>query len=167
MPNRHKLTTAALVAGLIASSSAAWAQQSTNFSMDRISVAAVGTTASSTNFETTVVAGQDSPSGASSSCNLGFTNSLGFWSVLGDLPVPIELHLDKNDSDPSVVELSWSGADDVFYLLRSDSPVNLVENPPEENLYLETLLCDAIDDQASASDLLFYLVVPEPVVPEL
>ena len=136
------------------------AQQSESSSMDRIVLTAVGNTASSSNFETTVVIGQDSPSGASSFCNSGFVNSLGFWSVLGDLPVPIQLHLDKSDGDPSVVDLSWSGADDVFQLFRSASPVNLVDSP--ENLYLETSLCDAIDDRASASNLLFYLVVRKP-----
>ena len=134
----------------------ATAQQSANFSMDRISVTAVANTASSTNFETTVVVGQNSPSGASSFCNTGFINSTGFWSVLGDLPVPIQLRVDKN-TDPTAVDLMWTGADDTFQLFRSTSPVNVTD---PTNLQLETPLCDASDTDASGSNILFYNVIP-------
>ena len=132
-------------------------QQSANFSMDRISVTAGGNTAASANFETTVVIGQDSPSGASSFCNSGFINTAGFWSVLGDAPVSIVLAVGKDAANPNQVELSWSGANPVFHLYSSTLPTDVLD---PLNLTLATATCSASDSPLAA--LVFYKVVPKP-----
>ncbi len=132
-------------------------QQSPNFSMDRISVVATSNASASVNFETAVVIGQDSPSGASSFCSEGFVNSTGFWSVLGDLPVPTILEVGKDSADQNVAELSWSGTEDVFQLYSSNLSTNIFD---PANLTIETATCSAEDSQSAA--LIFYSVIPKP-----
>ncbi len=133
------------------------AQESANYSMDRISIAAVGSTTSSATFATTVVIGEDSPEGASSYCNSGFVNSVGFWSVLGDLPVPIVLAVDKAQGNPQGVELTWSGTNNLFQVFRSISPMDVLDLA---NLDVETASCSSNDSQSAA--IVFYKVVPKP-----
>jgi hypothetical protein len=132
------------------------AQESPSYSMDRVTAISMGTTVSSSNYETTVVMGQDSPAGAASYCNSGFIGSFGFWSVLGDLPVPIRLEVEKDSGDPSVVQLSWSGADDLFQVFRSLTPDNVLD---PINLDGETAACAAADSQAGTADLIFYKII--------
>ncbi len=102
--------------------------------------------------------GQDSPAGASSFCNTGFIASIGFWSVLGDLPVPIWLQVAKNPADPSAVELSWSGAHDAFEVYRAVSAQNVLD---PTNLFTQTSSCAVSDDRALASNIIFYNVIPQ------
>ena len=135
------------------------AQQSESFIMDRVSIVAVGSAASSASHETVVTVGQVSLAGASSFCNRGFVNSVGFWSVLGDLPVPTQLQVDKNDADPSTVELLWTGTNETFELFRSTSPANVAQSM---NLHLATSLCEASDTDTTMSGIVFYKVVPMP-----
>ena len=139
--------------------SPAVAQESSTFVMERISVAVGATKSTSASFENTAVVAQESPSGANSFCNTGFVNSLGYWSVLGDLPVPIRLTVGINELDPGSLDLSWTGVDDVFQVYRAFTPEDIL-NPA--NLYQETMVCAAMDNNAFQSDIIFYKVVPRP-----
>ena len=133
------------------------AQSSSNYSMDRVAFSSAGSSTASPTYSTTVVIGDDSPGGASSFCNSGFVNSVGFWSVLGDLPVPISLQVDKGLAGPDSVSLAWSGNEASFRLYRSSSPVNVLD---PGNLTLETMECAG--DDTSSGGLVFYKVVPTP-----
>jgi hypothetical protein len=135
---------------------AAFAQSSASFEMKRVSATAAGSTASSAGFESTVLIGQESPTGAASACNTGFLSSFGFWSVLGDLSVPIRLNVKRAAGDPQAVELTWTGADAEFNVFRSQTP-NDVHDPT--NLTLVTSECAAGDPRAGEADLVFYNVV--------
>ena len=137
------------------------AQESPSFVMDRVSATAVGNTTVSANYETTVVMGQESPTGAVSFCNGGFINSFGFWSVLGDLSVPIRLEVARDSIDPSVVQLSWSGADDLFQVFRSLTPEDALD---PLNLDDETSACSAADLEAGSANLIFYQIIAKPGV---
>ena len=80
---QRKWTGVAIVFALaVLAASNGVAQESTSFSMDRITATAGGQSVSSTNYESTILAVQDSPSGAASFCNSGYVSSLGFFSVL-------------------------------------------------------------------------------------
>ena len=89
--------------------------------------------------------------------HVGYQQSFGFWSVLGDLPVPIRLQVDKSVQAPLTVELEWSGATERFELYRAFAPQDLVV---PQNLALVTSQCVASDENASASDIIYYSVVP-------
>lgn len=158
-PHTPMFVGAALMMALIAfvSSGPARAQASTNFKMERVSVTAVGQTVSGASYQTTVVLGQESPAGAASSCNSGWRMSLGFWSVLADLPVPIRLLVDKDPTDSQVADLTWSGADDVFEVYRATSPQNVVD-PTNPNF--PAMEC-AASDATLAVDILFYQVISQ------
>src|SRR5215831_11834539 len=82
--------TAAIVPTLFAASPAA-AQESPSYVMNRITLTGGSQTLDSPSFEATVTIGQEGPAGAASVCNASWTDSLGFWSLLGDLPVPVVL----------------------------------------------------------------------------
>jgi hypothetical protein len=127
------------------------------YSMDRVSVTAVGQTASSPVYTTIVVAGQDSPSGAASVCNTGYKMSLGFLSVMGNLPVPILMRVEREPSSASEVQLSWSGAEDYFDLYRAFNPQNIVDF---QNLHSSPSSCTAVDANADEADIIFYKVMP-------
>jgi hypothetical protein len=133
--------------------------ESSSFIMERVSLSAAGQTVASTDYETTIVFGQNSPSGAASNCNSGYVSSFGFWSALGDLPVPIQLRVAKDSTDESTVDLSWTGSDDVFQVFRSFTPHDVLD---PANLDLEISECSASDPQAGAGDLIFYRVVARP-----
>ena len=131
----------------------ALAQQSASFMMERVSATAVGDTASSATFTTTVVLGEASPVGAASFCNSGFVNSVGFWSVLGDLPVPIHLRLGKDLSSPGVIEMSWSGSADLFEVFRSSTPVGVVH---PLNSVSQTGVCE--EQRLDTFNMSFYVI---------
>ena len=148
-----RLPCAALMA--IASVSLAQVPESMNFKMDRFSVAAIAQTATGpTTYGTTVVVGQDSAVGATSACNNGFRTSVGYWSHLGDLPVPIQLQAGKS---AGTMELYWSGGDSAFEVYRAPSSSNLVS---PGNLYEITSSCTTTDSLAQAPAVHFYLVIP-------
>jgi len=152
-------TSVAVLLLIVSAGTSVVAQQSAHYSMERVTVAAVADTASSTHFTTTVVIGQESPAGASSFCNAGFRSSMGFWSILGDLPVPIVLQLGKQAGDPSTIDLIWSGADSSFAVYRSADAATVL-NP--ENLFLEVPVCQATDLVTGTPNLVFYNVVAGP-----
>jgi hypothetical protein len=149
-----RLPCAALM--VIASVGLAQVPESTNFKMDRFSVAAVAQSATGpTNYSTTVVLGEDSAVGATSACNAGFRTSLGFWSHRGDLPVSIRLRAAKDGGD---MELSWSGTDPNFEVYRSSLPGNVVHPGA---LIGVTSTCTTTDSLAQTPSLFFYQVIPQ------
>jgi len=81
---------------------------------------------------------------------------LGFWSIRGDVSVPIVLRLSRQPADPSTVEFSWTGADPEFALYRSDMPNDVLD---PLHLILATTGCSATDAPPGTSDIHFYLVV--------
>ncbi len=148
--------------GVLMLSTLVLAQTSTSFKM-RVSATAVGQTvsAASNNYQTTVVLGQESLAGALSFCNGGYRTSLGFWSVVGDLPVPIQLLVDKDPADSEMVDLSWSGADDGFEVYRATSPEDVVD---PANLDSLSSSC-AASDATHGADILFYRITPQGGTP--
>lgn len=133
------------------------AQESTTFSVDRTTVTSAGQSIASPSFATTVVTGQVSPSGAASFCNAGYTASFGFFSILGDLSVPIHLQVNKS-ANPSSIDLQWSGTNPVFQVYRSPSPHDVLD---PTHLRQETSLCNG-SDAVGNENIFFYKVVAAP-----
>jgi len=131
------------------------AQQSASYSMERITATAAASMTESPSYESRVLIGPAAPSGASSFCNDGYVNSLGFWAAFGDLPVPIRLRLGKNEGVPNRVELFWTGADGTFGLYRSLSASDILA---PGNLRAQTGECSAID-HPSGANVFFYRLV--------
>ena len=156
MLQRNWIAAAVFVGFAVLAAPSGIAQQSPSFSMDRITVTAGGQSVSSSNYESTIIAAQGAPSGTASFCNSGFVSSLGFFSVLGDLAVPIKLRLRKNEAvKHSIVEMSWTGNADTFEIYSSLSPQDVLD---PLNLNQETSLC-AGSDGPVAENLVFYKVV--------
>lgn len=130
-----------------------------NYVLDRVTVVAGSGSLSSTTLESKLIVGQESPGGGSSACNSGYRTSLGFWSVSGEMPVPIELAIRRSLSNPQDIELSWTGADPLFGVYRDSAPTD-VANPV--NLYHQTGLCVFTDEFAAQDPILFYLVLVQP-----
>ena len=135
---------------------AASAQQSASFRVDRVTLAAGAGPISSASYVTTITIAQEGPVGSVSRCNDGFLQSTGFWSVLGESPVPVWLLVDKDDSDPPEVELTWSGSSSLFTLYRSGVAESLID---PLNVLLTTPEC-AVTDAPPAAPITFYLVSP-------
>ncbi|MCP3979248.1 MAG: hypothetical protein GY716_07970 [bacterium] len=135
------------------------AQESATYSMERLSTTALGGNASSPDYESTPLLGQQSPTGAVSFCNIGFTGSLGYWSILGDLSLPGILRVDKSAPIDPAIDLQWSGNSAQFEVYRGFVAPGLVD---AQNLFALTPLCSASDTQASEADVIYYLVVPQP-----
>ena len=135
------------------------AQSSANYTMERVIVASGATTAVSPNYRTSVTVSQRPWPGASSACNTGYRISLGFWSIAGAIPVPVDLGVRHSPSDPRDVELIWTGADPLFQVYRSSSPSDITG---ALNLYQETSLCAFTDTSAHQESILYYLVLPRP-----
>jgi hypothetical protein len=166
MRTRAGLTGAAVTAAIVLTFvpvSRASAQESPSFVMNRITLAAGSQTIASPSFEATVTVGQEGPAGAASVCNASWTDSLGFWSVLGDLPVPLVLTVAPSAVDPQIVVLSWSGNQPQFQVYRGFSPQSLVS---PANLDQTVNVCTANDPNASPFSSLYYDiegVSPTPV----
>lgn len=148
---------AGLIVGIALCCGIALAQQSANYEMKRISIASGAAKTTSVNFDNSVVAAQPSPMGAGSVCNSGSVASLGFWSLAGDMPIPIRLSARVNTMNPLDVDLSWSGNVAQFAVYRSVSPQDVL-NPA--NLVLQTGICATTD--SPLPDLVFYKVIPAP-----
>lgn len=132
------------------------AQESASFVMDRVTVSATASHAASAGFDMALTFGQEVPVGSASLCNVGFLQTLGFWSVLGTQDAPIRLLVD-HATDPAEVELQWTGSSDSFTVYRSDLPDTVVEPP---NVALITPACAATDAPPVAVDIVYYLVLP-------
>jgi hypothetical protein len=140
----------------------AHAQESPSFVMERLTLAAGSQTLASPSFEATVTVGQEAPAGAASVCNTSWTNSLGFWSLLGDMPVPVVLTVAPNPGDPQAVVLTWSGNTPQFQVYRGFTPASLVA---PGNLDQTVNVCTANDHNAGPIPALYYDV--EDVSPAL
>ena len=151
-PRRNLLVTLLLLAW----AGAASAQESASFVMTRVTLAATGSTAASPSFEMRVTLGQAVPVGAVSRCNDGYHQSAGFWSVLGDLPVPTLLLVNKDPGDPSGVVLSWTGTASQFDLYRSSAAVSVLD---PINFVVSAFGC-AISDFPPNTPRTYYQVVP-------
>jgi hypothetical protein len=134
----------------------AQAQESASFRLDRITFAAGAGPVSSASYTTTITFAQEGPVGSISRCNDGFLQSTGFWSVLGETPVPVWLNVDKNAVDPTQVDLGWSGSSSQFSVYRAEFADSLLE---PINLILTTSDC-AVTDAPPPASITFYLVSP-------
>ena len=159
MKRKERELTKLLVAPLLLLSFGGFAQESSTFVMDRVSVSVGAARATSTSFDASITISQESPVGGASFCNTGFVNSIGFWSILGDLPTPILLQMALNETNATDLDLSWTGSADTFEIYRDFSPVAVVA---PGNLYLEATDCSTIESDALASDVIFYRIVPKP-----
>lgn len=144
---------------LLASPASADTPDSTTYRMDRVTVAAGATMTTSSTWDNSVVISQEGPNGVASFCGQGAVASFGFWSVLGDIPMPIRLDTRQNGLDPLDIDLLWSGNASSFQVYRTFTPDNVLD---PVNLYAETANCDLIDLNAIDSDIIFYKVVPKP-----
>jgi hypothetical protein len=135
------------------------AQESPSFVMERLTLTAGSQTMASASFEATVTLGQEGPAGAASVCNTSWTDSLGFWSLLGDMPVPVVLTVAPNPGDPQAVVLSWSGNTPMFQIYRGFTPASLVS---PENLSGTVNVCSADDPNAGPIAALYYDIEPVP-----
>jgi hypothetical protein len=136
------------------------AQSSAHYVMKRITPSSGAQVSTSPHRKNSIVAGSVSPPGAESFCNTGYVNSLGFWSVQGALPVPIQLNAKRNTLDPTgSVDLMWSGADALYRVYRAFSPQNLLD---PANIDRETPACDGTDTRGYQSNIIFYTVVRKP-----
>jgi len=140
----------------VAFASVCSAQSSTNFRMDRITVASGAEPIASANFAMSVTFAQEGPVGSVSRCNDGLLQTAGFWSMSGHTPVPVRLHVGRAASDPSLPELSWSGSSPEFTLYRSVIPQGVV-NPLNQTLV--TTGCSTIDTPPPAA-VIYYVVQP-------
>ncbi len=151
---RSKAAFRALLLAWAVSMTPAVGQQSTGYSMDRVAVTAVAGTSSSSAFQTSVVIGPTV--GATSFCNFGFSTGLGFWSVVGVLPIPVELWVGKT-TGPIETELIWCGSTGQFEVFRSASPIDVVD---PVNLYALTPECGTVDPDPDST--FFYKVISAP-----
>jgi hypothetical protein len=154
-----KLSVSCAAALLMVLVSPAWAQSSAHYSMKRIAMVSGSASLTSSHFSTNVVGPQESPSGGASFCNVGRKTGLGFWSVLGQISVPIILTAQRNAADPLDVDLTWSGAETTFQLYRAYAPANVLD---PGNLDRETTQCSATDQLAFQSNEIFYSVIKKP-----
>ena len=125
--------------------------------MTRMTTGAGAATMASSGYQTTLLVAQASPQGAGSACNSGSIDSFGFWSVLGDLPVPIILRVQRNGADPDAIDLAWTGTDSDFQVCRDVTPQNICAHP-----YAFTTDCHYTDPGATAADAVFYSIIPKP-----
>jgi hypothetical protein len=131
-------------------------QESTSFRHERLTLASSAGPLSSASYVTTITFAQEGPVGSVSRCNNGFFQSTGFWSVLGETPVPVWLIVDKNGVDPTQVDLAWSGSSSLFTLYRGVVAESLID---PLNILLTTPDC-SVTDAPPASAITFYLVRP-------
>jgi hypothetical protein len=141
---------------LILAAASTSAQESANFKLERLTLAATPGAASSANYATTITLGQEGPSGSVSRCSGGFLLTTGFWSVLGETPVPVWLTLGRNAVDRTLPDLMWSGSSSEFTLYRATVPMSVID---PFNEFLVTSLCATTDTPPPAS-VTFYLVSP-------
>ncbi len=132
------------------------AQESASYQMKRIAAVALAEHMSSPSYRTVVTAAEYF--GAAGVCPSGTATAFGFWSVLGPLPVPVELYVGKPSPTLGDVELNWSGQATGFQVFRSESPVN-VGSPG--TLLMNTDRCSATDSSSPGFGLSCYLVIPE------
>ena len=94
--------------------------------------------------------------GSVSTCNDGFFQSTGFWTVLGNRSVPIYLSVIQVAGSPEEVGLSWSGSADSFDVYRSENRDDVLDP-----IHLEQSLtaCFTSDAPPVVPGVFYYLVV--------
>lgn len=117
----------ALVFVSLLSGAPVYAQQSPSFLMQRVTLAVTGAVAASTSFSTRVTFGQTVPVGAASRCHDGYHQTAGFWSILGDQPVPATLVVAKDPGNLGGVILSWSGSASQYDVYRSSLATSVLD----------------------------------------
>ena len=132
------------------------AQESANYVMERITIAAAAQQSSSPSFDMNVTFGQEGPGGSASSCNQSFVQNTGFWSIQGYSPVPVVLRAARSVVDPSDVDLTWTGSTSSFEVYRSAFPNDVLD---PLNLATITPEC-AVTDSPPTVTIVYYLVVP-------
>ena len=148
------LRTAGLLLAALAAGAAA-AQQSETFSMERVTVTNAASPVGSSGYKGSLLLSQGTPAGAASFCNNGFVASFGYWSVMGDLPVPIVLRFERDPIRSHATRLKWTGADDEFQIYRSTDPQDVISAP---HLNAEVATCEMGDADVPAA-LFFYKIV--------
>jgi hypothetical protein len=134
----------------------AFAQSSASFVMDRVTVTSAAEPSASASFSMALTFAQEGPVGSISRCNDSFVQNTGFWSILGETPVPVILRVARDGSDPTLPALSWSGSSSEFTLYRAVMAQGVVD---PLNSVLVTATCAAIDTPPPAA-VVFYLVEP-------
>src|SRR5262249_501900 len=119
-------------------------------------LSATGAPASSPHFDMRVTYGQTVPVGAVSQCNDGYLQTAGFWSVLGDQPVPLMLFVDYDTANPEGVILTWTGSSSQFDIYRSSAASSILD---PGNLTTTAYACTTAD-LPPAARCNFYQVVP-------
>ena len=157
--SRRAIPILALASILYLAATAAGAQESQNYRMDRLTIVAGGTTAASQSYTLRAVFGQETPDGAASACGVGTVSGFGFWSVLGARTAPIVLMVSPGASDPQDVQLSWSGVEALFQVYRDSAPDGLLD---PQNLHGETAACGLAVDEMASGDIVYYRVVAAP-----
>ena len=132
------------------------AQESANYRLERITIAATADPVSSASYAMTVTFAQEGPVDSISRCNDSYLQSTGYWSVLGETPVPVFLRLDRNDANPALPDLMWTGSASEFTVYRSASPIEVVD---PVNEVASTTLC-AVTDVPPPAFIVYYLVLP-------
>jgi len=141
---------------VLASTGPVRAQESDHFVMTRVTLSATGAVASSPRFGMRVSLGQAVPVGAVSRCNDGYHQSAGFWSVLGNQPVPIVLTLAKDAANPGGVILNWTGSASQFDLYSSTSAPTLLD----PGSFARSIFGCTTADLPPVSPSIYYQIVP-------
>jgi len=141
---------------LLASPRPARAQESVAFIMGRVTLAATGAVASSPTFDMRVTFGQAVPVGAVSRCNDGYHQTAGFWSLLGDQPVPTLLMVTKDQAIPGGVILNWTGSAAQFDLYRSTTAPTLLDPAS----FARSIFGCTTADLPPVTPRIYYQVVP-------
>jgi len=142
---------------LLASTLPVFAQQSGGYILERMSAAAGATRMTSAIYDNTVAVAEGAPAGAASVCGGSEVSSFGFWSVLGDLAVPVILQVRRSSNDPSTLDLVWTGDAAQFQVCRGVDPNTLCST-----VYAYTFVCAYTAHSATNSHITYYSVIPTP-----
>ncbi len=134
-----------------------WSQESSNYTIHNLTVVSAAGGANSGRFEAVMTFAAATPAGSASFCNTGFGASLGFWSTVGDPPVPNSLFVRMNEEDRTQTVLSWSGSAERFDLYRGKSPATVTDS---QNLFATTTNCFAFDSDPMDGPIVYYNLIP-------
>jgi hypothetical protein len=146
-----------IVMVLLAGRGAALAQDSTDYSVEILSVTSAGGQASSTRFDLLAAIAESEPVGTASLCNSGYAASLGYLSRFGEGPVANLLFVKQEPGVPSHIELDWSGSAQSFDVFRHLSAATLVD---PSHLLTTTTECTLIDTDPPVGQVVYYTVLP-------
>ena len=157
-PGRPLSVAASLLLAWLIAPAALQAQESEHFSLEGVTViAGAESAAASARFDLAVSVAALEPTGAASFCDQGFGVVLGGAPFTPDLPVPNHLLVDRNGTDASHVDLTWSGTAGLYDVFRSTSPTNLVS---PGNYVTTSPGCLVVDTDPFTGPIVYYSVVP-------